>query len=240
MSIRISNNSISVVVCGYAIAQWPAEDKQPGQGATDKAQEIDRESVLVWVDIAPQHPKALNAIWASLVNGTGEFLDITDHDSHQQQRARGLNRRYHRLQADAPLLAGRARPKLLRLVAPEASRITDHTQPFIVLNWPDLPDYTALAAMLEQGSPYPIRIGWGQYLLSEAIARGFAQPLITGGNAPLGYLIEVAPWPEIISHGIESGQITLEDAAQPHRRAASTDSVFGASRKNEIAAAITT
>ena len=232
MSIRLANNSISVVVCGYAIAQWPMEDKKPGKDAAGQAKEVDRQPVLVWVDIAPQHPKALNAIWASLVNGTGEFLDLYDRDSDQRLRARGLNRRYHRLHADAPMLAARARPKMLRLIAPEACRITDHTQPFVVLNWPNLPCGTALAAMLEQGSPYPIRIGWGDYLLNEAVARGYAHPLITGGNAPQGYLIEAAPWTEIISDGIKTGQITLDDAAQPHRLAASTDSVFGAQFKS--------
>jgi hypothetical protein len=49
------------------------------------------------VDIAPQHPKALNAIWASLVNGTGEYLDIYDRTTNEQQRARGLNRCHYRL-----------------------------------------------------------------------------------------------------------------------------------------------
>src|SRR3989304_3591016 len=136
MSMRLANNSISVVVCGYAIAQWPTvrtacftacvEDKKPAKGAASQAKAVDRQPVLVWVDIAPQHPKALNAIWASLVNGTGEFLDLYDRDSDQRLRARGLNRRYHRLHADAPMLAARARPKMLRLIAPEACRITDN------------------------------------------------------------------------------------------------------------------
>ena len=78
----------------------------------------------------------------------------------------------------------------LRLIAPEASRVEDYTQPFIALDWPGLPASTALAAMLEQGSPYPIQIGWGDYLLAEAAAQGYARPLLTGGNAPQGYLID--------------------------------------------------
>ena len=45
----------------------------------------------------------------------------------------------------------------LRLIAPEASRVEDYTQPFIALDWPGLPASTALAAMLEQGSPYPMQ-----------------------------------------------------------------------------------
>ena len=228
MSIRLANNSISVVVRGYAIALWPVEDKQSGKNTQDTTKEVDREPVLVWVDIAPQHPKALNAIWASLVNGTGEYLDIYDRATNEQQRARGLNRRYHRLQADAPRLAGRARPKHLRLIAPAACRIEDYTQPFVVLDWPGLPCSTALAAMLEHGSPYPIRIGWGDYLLNEAIARGWAHPLITGGQAPTGYLLDPAPWPDIISDGIKRRMITLEGVAQIQSLLVSTDSVFGA------------
>jgi hypothetical protein len=202
MSIRLANNSISVVVRGYAIAPWPVNDKKPGK-------ESDREPVLVWVDIAPQHPKALNAIWASLVNGTGEYLTIYDRVSNMQHRARGLNRRYHRLQADAPSLAGRARPRHLRLIAPEACHIEDVAQPFVVLEWPGLPCSAALSAMLERGSPYPIRIGWGEHLLSEAVARGFAHPLSVGGHAPRGYLVDPAPWPDLISDGIKCGAITL-------------------------------
>ena len=228
MSIRLVNNSISVVVRGYAIALWPVEDKKPGRNSNDTAKEVDREPVLVWVDIAPQHPKALNAIWASLVNGTGEYLDIYDRVTNEQQHARGLNRRYHRLQADAPSLAGRARPKHLRLIAPEACRIEDYTKPFVVLEWPGLPCGTALAAMLEHGSPYPIRIGWGDYLLNEAIARRWAHPLITGGHAPIGYLLDPAPWPDIISDGIKRRMITLEGASQIQSLLVNADSVFGA------------
>jgi hypothetical protein len=50
-SIRIANNSVSAVVYGYAIA------------------EIENEATVVYLDLAPQHPKVIGAIWASLVNG---------------------------------------------------------------------------------------------------------------------------------------------------------------------------
>jgi hypothetical protein len=145
--------------------------------------------------------------------------------------ARGLQRRYRRLASDAPRLAGRARPKHLRLIAPEVSRVEDYTQPFIALDWPGLPVSVALAAMLEQGTPYPMQIGWGDYLLTEAVARGFARPLITGGNAPQGYLIDPAPWREIIATGVKSGQITL-DGMQPAGMAVSEGSVFTARCKS--------
>lgn len=256
MSVRIANNDISVVMRGYAIAQYPIESDDPDQSqAEDNGQgkdkskrkpaakpaarpdQVERENVLVWADLAPAHPKAVGAIWATLVNGTGAFLEIYDRDSGQRHRARGLNRRYERLQSDSPRLAGRVRPKGLRLIAPECARIDDYTRPFVVIDWPGLstkaasdllaewgcagnaslqvqlecglPSSTALAAMLELGSPYAMRIEWGEYLLAEAVARGYARPLITGGRAPQGYLIDPAPWPDLISAGIKRGVIAL-------------------------------
>lgn len=255
MSIRIANADISVVARGYAIAPWPVEPPvaKAAKAATEKddgptrtkavstpvknPNDLDRENVLVWVDLAPHHPKAVGAIWATLVNGTGAQVSVYDHDTGRSHRTRGLNRRYERLQFDSPRLAGRVRPKGLRLIAPEASRIDDYTQPFVVLDWPGLsptsasavladwgsPDHAGLrvqlerglpagmvlAAMLELGSPYAMRIEWGDYLLAEAVARGYARPLITGGKAPQGYLIDFAPWPDIISAGIQCGAIRL-------------------------------
>jgi hypothetical protein len=74
---------------------------------------------------------------------------------------------------------------------------------------------TTLAAMLEAGTPLPIQIGWGEYLLAEAQARGCAETLDRGGKAPDGYLVKGdAPWDEIISGGIRSGQIRLDGACQ--------------------------
>ena len=68
MSIRISNDSLSVLVCGFAIARWA--DEKALQEAQKKEQPVpdgERENVIVWLDIAPNHPKVLNAIWASNV-----------------------------------------------------------------------------------------------------------------------------------------------------------------------------
>ena len=191
--------------------------------------------MIVWLDLAPNHPKVLNAIWATLVNGGSSEVRLADYDAHMPTYlARGLRRRYRRLPADAPSLAGRARPKHLRLIAPEASRVEDYTQPFIALDWPGLPASTALAAMLEQGSPYPIQIGWGDYLLAEAAAQGYARPLLTGGNAPQGYLIDPAPWREIIAAGVKSGQITLDGAQQTAAIAVGSTSVFNTRRLVEV------
>ncbi len=226
MSIRISNDSLSVLVCGFAIARWA--DEKALQEAQKKEQPVpddERENVIVWLDLAPNHPKVLNAIWATLVNGGSSEVRLTDFDSQMPTYlARGLQRRYRRLASDAPRLAGRARPKQLRLIAPEASCVEDYTRPFIALDWHGLPASVALAAMLEQGTPYPMQIGWGDYLLTEAVARGFARPLITGGNAPQGYLIDPAPWREIIATGVKSGQIAL-DSARPAGLAVSSASV---------------
>lgn len=233
MSIRISNDSLSVLACGFAIACF-ADDKalQEAQKKQQPVPDDERENVIVWLDLAPNHPKVLNAIWATLMNGGSSDVRLADYDSHMPTYlARGLRRRYRRLTADAPSLAGRARPKQLRLIAPEASRVEDYTQPFIALDWPGLPASTALAAMLEQGSPYPILMDWGDYLLATAVAQGYARPLLTGGNAPQGYLIDPAPWREIIAAGVKSGEITL-DGARPTRAAIAvgSDSVFNTRR----------
>ena len=203
-SIRISNNSVSAVVYGYGVA------------------EIEGEATVVYLDLAPQHPKVIGAIWASLVNGAREWLRLNDENTDKSRLVRGLNRRYHRLTMDAPRIAGRARPKHIRLVAPLACQVEKLTRPFVVLDWcwndatgqaQHLCPATSLAAMLERDTPLPILMGWGEYLLAEARARAFATPLIRGGQAPDGWLIEPAPWNEIITHGVRSGQISLTGAS---------------------------
>ncbi len=200
-TIRIANNSVSVIVSGYAIA------------------EIENEPTIVYLDIAPQHPKAVGAIWASLVNGSKEWLRLYDDQLEQSLTVRGLNRRYHRLTIDTPRIAGRARPKHVRLVAPLACQVASLATPFVVLAWVwtdgageihHLPPATALAAMLEQNTPLPILMTWGEYLLDQAIVREFAQPLVRGGNAPEGYCIESADWENIIAEGVATGQIRLK------------------------------
>ncbi len=197
MSIRIYNNSVSAVVRSYAIAP------------TDKA------NVVVWLDLAPQHPKVIGAIWASLVNGTNEELGLRESASEadHSMQVQGLHARYIRLTADAPRLAGRARPRFLRLVAPSAVRIEKASQDFYVFAWPNLEAGTALAAMLEAGTPTPMQIGWGSYLLSEAVRCGFATPLLTGGPAPDGFWLKGdTPWAELISDGVRRGELALDGA----------------------------
>jgi hypothetical protein len=209
MSIRITNNSVSAVVRSFALA--PLEDG----------------NVIVWLELAPQHPKVIGAIWASLVNGTREFLRLRDDDTDQTHTARGLNHRYLRKTMDAPRIAGRARPKFMRLVAPAMVKLDAATfgkKPFFTGAWrwldiqgvsQQLAPATALAAMLEQGTHLPIRIGWGAYLLAEALAEGYAAPLVTGGPAPEGYVIQPdTPWADIIAEGVKHGHITLEGDCQ--------------------------
>lgn len=191
MTIRIFNDSVSLVLRSYACA------------------ELDGQKMVVWLEIAPQHPKAVGAIWAGLVNNTNASVRIRDDQRGETLAAYGLRHRYHRLAMDAPSLAGRVRPKFLRLVAPEACQIADLQQPFVALSWPGIPPGTALAAMLEHGTALPVQIGWGDYLLAEAEARGHARPLVTGGPAPAGYVVEPAPWEAIISEGVRAGHITL-------------------------------
>ena len=193
-NIRIYNNSVSAVARSYAAA--PTDDS----------------NLIVWLELAPQHPKVIGAIWASLVNGNAEQLGIREaaSDEGHSLQVEGLHARYLRLTIDAPRLAGRARPKFLRLVAPQATRIEKAGDDFYVFAWPGLSVGTALAAMLEAGTPTPIRIAWGDYLLGEASRRGFATPLITGGPAPEGYWLKGnTPWADIISDGVKSRAITL-------------------------------
>ena len=209
MSIRITNNSVSAVVRSYAIAPLVEGD------------------TIVWLELAPQHPKVIGAIWASLVNGSREILRLRDDESGQTYAARGLNHRYLRKTMDAPRIAGRARPKFMRLLAPAMVKFDAAEfgkKPFYAgaWSWRDGQDNcqqmspaTALAGMLEQGTHLPIRIGWGPYLLAEALARECAAPLATGGPAPEGYVFKPdAPWVEIIASGVKHGHITLEGDCQ--------------------------
>src|SRR3972149_524440 len=123
MSIRIHNNSVGAVAGSFALAP------------------IDGNLVVVWLELAPQHPKVLGAIWASLVNGTKEQLGVTDETNGDEKSSfpvDGPHRRYIRRTADAPRIAARARPKFFRLIAPEATRIERQNDFFVVLAWPSL------------------------------------------------------------------------------------------------------
>ncbi len=193
--MRISNDSVSAVIRSFAVAP------------------LGGNNTVVWLEIAPQHPKVVGAIWATLVNNTSARLTIhTDED--KTIRVSGLHRKYHRLPVDAPRLAGRARPKFLRLVAPEACAIPDHKQPFIALEWPGRSIGQSLAAMLERGTPYPMQIGWGDYMLRAAIAGEYAERLITGGSAPHGYLFDKdTPWRDFIAEGVKRGHLKLDGTA---------------------------
>lgn len=200
--MRLSNKSTRAVLRSFAIATLRAEDgpKHPGD-------------VLVWVEFAPQHPKVLNALWASLVAGSGETLQLRD-DEDAYRQVQGLGRRYERFTSDAPRLAGRARPKFLRLVAPEALAIQKPGEAFIALEWPGQTAAQTLAAMLEAGLPFPMRMGWGEYLLAEALAQGCARPLLTSARAPRGYRVSgQTPWADLIADGVRRGQITLDGGA---------------------------
>ena len=206
MTITISNDSASVFARGYAHTE---------------------NGLIVWLEIAPQHPKLTGAIWASLVSGHHPYLQLKDSDKslgkacteRSERVVYGLGRAYTRLEADAPTLAvanddGKAtaaRAKLTRLVAPEAIKPASLDQPFYVLAWPGLAPETVLAATLEKAAPYPIRIEWDQYLLETALERGSAIPLVTGGAALAGYEIEAnANWLDIISQGLKTGKIAMQ------------------------------
>ncbi len=191
MSITITNASVSAVVRGY--------------GHT-------REGLVIWLELAPQHPKVSGAIRAELTSNTRRYLRLRDEDSGHYKMVYGLGRGYLNLTADAPELAvgHRARAQLLRMIAPEAVHPEDLHQEFYVLSWPGIDPATALAAILERSTPFPVQIGWGAYLLSRALQDYDAEPLVTGGQAPQGYAFQHdTPWADILSQGVRNGDITL-------------------------------
>ena len=198
MTITIANDSAAVYARGYAHTQ---------------------NGLLVWLEIAPQHPKLTGAIWASLVSSHHPYLHLEDPEQGAGRVVYGLGRAYTRLEADAPALAvahdgGKARARLTRLIAPEAIRPAALDQPFYVLAWPGLAPEVVLAAALEQTAPYPVRIEWGPYLLEAALGCGQALPLISGGAAPCGFEIEAGVnWPDLIAQGLRTGRISLTGAA---------------------------
>lgn len=190
-TIRIQNDSASVLVRGYAYTL---------------------DGRLVWLEMAPQHPKLIGAIWASLVNGHKTYLQLKDNEKGLGKAVYGLGRAYTRLEADAPNLAvgHGAHAKLTRLIAPEVVKVISVEQPFYILAWPGISPETVLAATLEKAAPYPIRIEWGSYLLQCGLAEGTVTPLVNGGAAPEGYEVQPTNWMDIISNGLRNGDIALE------------------------------
>ncbi len=198
--MRIFNKSVSAVARSFAaVPQGPDGDE-------------DTIYTLIWLDLAPQHPGVIKAIWATLVNNTDETLGLSD--GKETHWVTGLHSRYVRLTAPAPRLASRSKMQFLRLVAPQACRGAKVGEDFYALEWRGISVGMALAAMLEAGSHLPIRIGWGDYLLAEAVQCGFAAPLLTSGPAPKGYQFKGdTPWAEIISEGVRRGNLSLEGNA---------------------------
>lgn len=199
MSILISNASVSAVVRSYAHT---------------------REGLVIWLELAPQHPKVVGAIRAELTSNTRRYLRLRDDDNGHYKMVYGLGRGYINLTADAPELAvgHRARAQLLRMIAPEAVRPEDIRQEFYTLSWPDIDPGTALAATLERSSPFPVQLGWGAYLLSRALEEYNAEPLVCGGQAPQGYAFQPnTPWADILSRGLRQGEIALDGSLIQHR-----------------------
>lgn len=210
MSTRISNGSVSAFVYGFACT---------GDG------------LVIWLDIAPQHPKTVGAIRSEMTSNTRKYMRITHHDEGVNKTVYGLGRGYINLAVDAPLMATGPRGKAqhLRMIAPAAVRPESVNDEFYILAWPQegiphctgdgipqrsggdgITAATALAATLERYSPYPMRLEWGAYLLDTVIEKHGVQALITGGAAPAGYSIPGGlPWGAIIGDGLTSGQITL-------------------------------
>jgi hypothetical protein len=194
MTIHISNQSVSAVVQGYAHT---------------------RDGLIVWLEIAPQHPKVVGAVRAELTSNTRRYLQMRDDEVGRSKMVYGLGRGYLNLTADAPQLAvgQRSRAQLLRMICPEAVKPEDVSRPFYALAWPGLDPATSLVATLERHSPFPVKIGWGPYLLAKAVDEYGAELLISGGKAPAGYAFRAeTPWADIISQGVRESEIALDGA----------------------------
>lgn len=199
MSILIGNACVSAVATGYAHT---------------------REGLMVWLEMAPQHPKVVGAIRAELTSNTRRYLQLRDDENGHFKMVYGLGRGYLNLTADSPELAvgQRAKAQLLRMIAPEAVHAENLNQEFYALSWPGIDPAIALAATLERSSPYPMQIGWGSYLLSRALEDYGAESLVTGGLAPAGYAFQQnTPWADIITHGLRQGELTLDGRVIQHR-----------------------
>jgi len=192
MTIRIRNDSTSAVVRGYA---------------------LDSRNTVIWLELAPQHPKAIGAIWADLVQAQRPWLQIGDFDVAGGGRAvRGLGSRYERFTADAPELSlkNNARPRLLRLVAPSALKAREK-EPFYIFAWQGMEAAQTLAAVLERDTGWPLRFEWGAYLLQAGLEDGFIKPLQVGGLAPQGYEVHMPnpDWGSLIAGGVQAGRIQV-------------------------------
>ena len=189
MTIRIRNDSTSAVVRGYA---------------------VDSHNTIVWLELAPQHPKTIGAIWADLVVQQRPWLQIGDMEAGKGLAVRGLGSRYERLTADAAdiTLGHNARPRLLRLVAPSALHASDR-ETFYVFAWPEVDAATALAAMLERDTRWPMQVKWGRYLLQSGLEDGGIKPLTTGGHVPQGYEVQPQAWGGVLAAGLRGRQIAI-------------------------------
>jgi len=204
-TIRISNGGgASALVYSYAISV--EKEKSP---------------IIVWLELAPDHPKQIGAIWASLVGGDKELIRIWDEDKGKTFTATGLNRRYIKITEEVPTVYARPRPRFTRLVAPEMVKPDGNigNKTMYVAEWRGttkngksvcLPPTKVLAALLENHSIYPIRLDWGEYLLEQAIEDGRAMPFQTGGPAPQGYTISAdTPWRDYIEAGVRTSFLQL-------------------------------
>jgi hypothetical protein len=191
MTITIRNDSVAAVVRGYI---------------------VDSRNTIVWLELAPQHPKTIGAIWADLVVQQRPWLQLGDHTEKRGLAVRGLGSRYERLTADAPDLAlgHNAKARLLRLIAPNAIKANDR-ETFYILDWPNVDADAALAAMLERDTRWPVQMGWGKYLLHVGLEEGFIKPLTKGGRAPQGYEVQPPPsWGEVLASGLKHQQIAVQ------------------------------
>ena len=170
MSILIGNHSVSAVVRGYAHT---------------------RDGLIVWLELAPQHPKVVGAIRAELTSNTQRYMQLHDDEQGRIKMVYGLGRGYLNLTAEAPRISrrpagqsaasahdrprscssGRPQPALLRPVLARyrpGDRAGGHPGALDPLSGPD-------------------RLGGVP--AHQAMEDYDAEALVNGGQAPHGYAI---------------------------------------------------
>ncbi|MDX9863219.1 MAG: hypothetical protein RBT34_00285 [Anaerolineaceae bacterium] len=195
----IGNESVTAYLMSYAVHHNP----------------LSRSVELIWAEFPPMYTKVAAAIWASLVNNSAKSLHLSDQDKTTGYHVAPLRRAYQRFTVDCPNLAQtkEGRPKFVRLVHPDVGKI-EGKHGFYILDQFTHSPAQLLAATLENHSPCPVMIGWGEYLLAAAQALGseYCEKLKTGGprNVEGYWFSSKIDWNAIVAKGVQKGYLTLE------------------------------
>lgn len=180
---------------------------------------VNRQNRIILLDLAPNHPKSMGAIWAEMVTGTPRPMALKDPTMGRDYQVYGLGSAYTRLLVDVPQIslpaAGNARARFLRAIHPSAYKVPakmDEKSFFNILEWPEMSAGAALASMLERDTPVTMLQQWGDALLQRCLDYGYAHELDTAGTAPKGYQVATPDegWGPFLASGIECGLLPLQ------------------------------